>query len=39
MEGAVLIDEVGRAVIHKEVRDELHLEPGDTLAFATEGDT
>jgi AbrB family looped-hinge helix DNA binding protein len=37
MEGTVTIDKAGRVVIPKEIRDELRLEPGDTLAFASEG--
>jgi AbrB family looped-hinge helix DNA binding protein len=39
MEGTVTIDKAGRVVIPKEIRDELRLAPGDTLAFATEGDS
>jgi AbrB family looped-hinge helix DNA binding protein len=39
MEGIVTIDKAGRVVIPKEIRDELHLEPGDTLAFASEGES
>jgi len=38
MEGTVTIDKAGRVVIPKWIRDELRLEPGDTLAFAKEGD-
>ena len=38
MEGTITIDKAGRVVIPKEIRDELRLEPGDTLAFASEGD-
>jgi AbrB family looped-hinge helix DNA binding protein len=38
MEGTVTIDRAGRVVIPKMIRDELRLEPGDTLAFAIEGD-
>ncbi len=37
MEGIVTIDKAGRIVIPKEIRDELRLDPGDTLAFASEG--
>ena len=37
MEGTVTIDKAGRVVIPKEIRDELRLETGDTLAFASEG--
>jgi AbrB family looped-hinge helix DNA binding protein len=39
VEGTVTIDKAGRVVIPKEIRDELRLEPGDALAFATEGDS
>jgi AbrB family looped-hinge helix DNA binding protein len=39
MEGTVTIDKAGRVVIPKEIRDVLRLEPGDTLAFATEDDS
>ena len=39
MSGTVTIDKAGRVVIPKEIRDELRLEPGETLAVATEGDS
>jgi len=39
VEGTVTIDKAGRVVIPKEIRDELGLEPGETLAYATEGDS
>lgn len=35
----VTIDRAGRVVIPKEIRDELRLEPGDTLAFVTGEDS
>jgi AbrB family looped-hinge helix DNA binding protein len=34
----VTIDKAGRVVIPKEVRDELRLEAGDTLALESEGE-
>jgi AbrB family looped-hinge helix DNA binding protein len=39
VEGTVTIDRAGRVVIPKMIRDELRLEPGDTLALAIEGDS
>jgi AbrB family looped-hinge helix DNA binding protein len=39
MEATVTIDKAGRLVIPKEIREELRLAPGDTLAVATEGDS
>jgi AbrB family looped-hinge helix DNA binding protein len=34
----IKIDKAGRVVIPKEVRDELRLEPGDTIALESEGE-
>lgn len=34
----VTLDKAGRVVIPKTVRDELRLEPGDTLELSQEGD-
>ncbi len=39
MEGTTTIDKAGRVVIPKQVRDELGLEPGDTLVFTSEGES
>ncbi len=39
MSTTVSIDQAGRIVIPKAVREELHLEPGDTLQLESEGDT
>jgi AbrB family looped-hinge helix DNA binding protein len=38
MNTSVTLDKAGRVVIPKTVRDELHLEPGDRLALALEGE-
>lgn len=38
MSTTVTIDKAGRVVIPKEIRDELHLEAGDTLALESEGE-
>ena len=38
MNTTITIDKAGRVVIPKEVRDELRLEPGDTLALESEGE-
>ena len=35
----VTLDRAGRVVIPKSLRDELHLEPGDSLALDTQGDS
>ena len=35
----ITIDKAGRVVIPKSVRDELRLEPGDSLELACAGDT
>jgi AbrB family looped-hinge helix DNA binding protein len=32
------LDKAGRVVIPKSLRDELHLEPGDTLELESEGE-
>lgn len=34
----VTLDKAGRVVIPKTLRDELHLEPGDSLSLHAEGD-
>lgn len=34
----VTLDKAGRVVIPKTLRDELHLEPGDTLELESEGE-
>jgi AbrB family looped-hinge helix DNA binding protein len=33
------LDKAGRVVIPKTLRDELHLEPGDTLELESQGET
>lgn len=38
MNGKVTLDQAGRVVLPKSVRDELRLAPGDTLDLAVEGD-
>lgn len=38
MKTTVTIDKAGRVVIPKEIRDELHLEAGDTLSLESEGE-
>jgi AbrB family looped-hinge helix DNA binding protein len=38
MNMTVTIDKAGRVVIPKEIRDELRLEPGDSLALESEGE-
>ena len=38
MQTTVTIDKAGRVVIPKEVRDELRIEAGDSLALETEGE-
>jgi AbrB family looped-hinge helix DNA binding protein len=38
MDGKVTMDQAGRIVLPKGVRDELHLSAGDTLDFRVEGD-
>lgn len=38
MVGKLTIDKAGRIVLPKPVRDELGLEPGDTLELETSGD-
>jgi AbrB family looped-hinge helix DNA binding protein len=38
MTTTVTIDKAGRVVIPKEIRDELRLEAGDTLALESEGE-
>lgn len=37
MNGKVTLDQAGRVVLPKSVRDELHLAPGDTLDLTVEG--
>jgi AbrB family looped-hinge helix DNA binding protein len=39
MNTTVTLDKVGRVVIPKTLRDELQLEPGDTLELESEGDS
>jgi AbrB family looped-hinge helix DNA binding protein len=39
MNTTVTLDKAGRVVIPKTMRDELHLEPGDTLALESEGES
>jgi AbrB family looped-hinge helix DNA binding protein len=38
MNATVTLDKAGRVVIPKTLRDELHLEPGDTLELESEGE-
>jgi AbrB family looped-hinge helix DNA binding protein len=38
MNTTVKLDKAGRVVIPKTLRDELHLEPGDTLELKSEGE-
>ena len=38
MNTTVTLDKAGRVVIPKTLRDELHLEPGDTLELKSEGE-
>ena len=38
MRSKVTLDQAGRLVLPKAVRDELHLFPGDTLDFRVQGD-
>jgi AbrB family looped-hinge helix DNA binding protein len=38
MNATVTIDKAGRVVIPKAIRDELRLEPGDTLALESEAE-
>lgn len=38
MNSRITIDKAGRIVLPKPVRDELRLEPGDTLDLETSGD-
>ncbi len=38
MNTTVTLDRAGRVVIPKTLRDELHLEPGDTLELESEGE-
>jgi AbrB family looped-hinge helix DNA binding protein len=38
MNTTVTLDKAGRVVIPKSLRDELHLEPGDTLELESEGE-
>jgi AbrB family looped-hinge helix DNA binding protein len=39
MNTTVTIDKAGQVVIPKEIRDELRLEAGDTLALESEGES
>jgi len=39
MNTTVTLDKAGRVVLPKMLREELHLEPGDTLALESEGDS
>jgi len=34
----LIIDKAGRIVIPKQIRDALHLEPGDSIALESEGE-
>src|SRR5665213_2054259 len=38
MHTTVTLDKAGRVVIPKSLRDEMHLEPGDSLALESEGE-
>jgi AbrB family looped-hinge helix DNA binding protein len=38
MQTRLVIDKAGRVVIPKPLREELHLEPGDTLEMESEGE-
>jgi AbrB family looped-hinge helix DNA binding protein len=38
MSATVTLDKAGRVVIPKTLRDELHLEPGDTLELESQGE-
>lgn len=38
MSTTVTLDKAGRVVIPKALRDELHLEPGDTLELESQGE-
>jgi AbrB family looped-hinge helix DNA binding protein len=38
MNTTVTLDKAGRVVIPKTLRDELHLEPGDTLELESQGE-
>jgi len=38
MNTTVTLDKAGRVVIPKTLRDELHLEPGDSLELESEGE-
>ena len=38
MNTTVTLDKAGRVVIPKTLRDQLHLEPGDTLQLESEGE-
>lgn len=38
MRSKVTIDQAGRVVLPKKLRDELHLTPGDTLDLSVQGD-
>ena len=39
MNTTVTLDKAGRVVIPKTLRDELHLEPGDSMALESEGES
>jgi AbrB family looped-hinge helix DNA binding protein len=39
MNSTVTLDKAGRVVIPKTLRDELHLEPGDSLTLESEGES
>ena len=38
MNSKVTLDQAGRVVLPKKLRDELHLSPGDTLDLTVQGD-
>ena len=38
MNGKLTLDQAGRLVLPKALRDELHLSPGDTLDLTVKGD-